>query len=84
MDSMNTILDNLILKNKKVKKIVNIHLIISFIISNIGTLILWIHSTYFISFYLFDIAIIIFRTGLFMGSFSIMYGIFFEKYLKCE
>ena len=84
MDSINIILDNLILKNKKVKKLVNIHLLISFIISGIGTIMLWIFNTYFISIYLLEASIIIFRTGILMGVFSIMYGIFFEKYLKCE
>lgn len=84
MDSINIILDNLILKNKKVKKLVNIHLLISFIISGLGTIMLWIFNTYFISIYLLEASIIIFRTGILMGVFSIMYGIFFEKYLKCE
>ena len=84
MDAIYNLFDNLILKNKKVKKLVNIHLLISFIISCIGTITLWIFNTYFVSIYLLKISIIIFRTGLLMGVFSIMYGIFFEKYLKCE
>ena len=84
MDSINDFFDNLILKNKKVKKLVNIHLLISFIISGLGTIMLWIFNTYFISIYLLEASIIIFRTGILMGVFSIMYGIFFEKYLKCE
>ena len=84
MDNINQFFDNLILKNKKVKKLVNIHLLISFIISCIGTFILWIFNTYFISIYLLETSIIIFRTGLIMAVFSIIYGIFFEKYLKCE
>ena len=75
--------DLLILKNKKVKKLVNIHLIISYIVSFIGIFLLWIFNTYFISFYLLDIGIIVFRTGLFIGVFAIIYGIFFEKYLNC-
>ena len=84
MENINNFFDNLILKNKKVKKLVNIHLLISFIISSIGTFILWIFNTYFVSIYLLEASIIIFRTGLIMGIFSIIYGIFFEKYLKCE
>lgn len=83
MDSINNLFDNLILKNKKVKKLVNIHLLISFIISNIGTVMLWIFNTYFISIHLLEASIIVFRTGLMTGIFSIIYGIFFEKYLKC-
>ncbi|MBR3614804.1 MAG: hypothetical protein IKL55_06470 [Clostridia bacterium] len=84
MDSINSFFNNLILKNKKVKKLVNIHLLISFIISSIGTIMLWIFNTYFISIYLLEASIIVFRTGLLLGVFSIMYGIFFEKYLNCE
>lgn len=84
MDAINNFFDNIILKNKKVKKLVNIHLLISFIISNLGTIMLWIFDTYFISIYLLEASIIVFRTGLLMGVFSIIYGIFFEKYLKCE
>lgn len=76
-------IENLILKNKKVKKLVNIHLIISYIISAFGIFLLWIFNTYFISRYLFNISITVFRTGLFIGVFSIIYGIFFEKYLNC-
>ena len=81
MDNIDKLLDNLILKNEKVKKLVKIHLLISFIVSNLGTFMLWIFNTYFISFDLFDIAIIVFQTGLLIGVFSIIYGIFFEKYL---
>lgn len=83
MDGFNTILDNLILKNKKVKKLVNIHLLISFIVSAIGTIMLWIFNTYFISIHLLEASILVFRAGLFIGVSSIVYGIFFEKYLKC-
>lgn len=84
MDSINIFLDSLILKNERVKKLVNIHLLISFIISSIGTIMLWIFNTYFISIYLLEASIIVFRTGLLLGVFSIIYGIFFEKYLKCD
>ena len=84
MDNINKFLDSLILKNDKVKKLVKIHLIISFIISNLGTFILWLFNTYFISFDLLDSGIIIFQTGLLIGVFSIIYGIFFEKYLMVQ
>lgn len=83
MDGFNAILNNLILKNEKVKKLVNIHLLISFIVSAIGTIMLWIFYTYFISIYLLEASILVFRAGLFIGVSSIVYGIFFEKYLKC-
>ena len=72
------------IKSKKVKRLVNINLLISFIISGIGLLMLWIFNTYYISIYLFKASIVIYRAGLLMGVFSIIYGIFFEKYLNCE
>ena len=76
--------DLLILKNKKVKKLVNIHLLIGLFISILGIILLWLFNTYYISIYLFKSSIVIFRTGLFIAVFSVIYGIFFEKYLNCE
>ena len=76
--------DLLILKNKKVKKLVNIHLLIGLFISILGIILLWLFNTYYISIYLFKSSIVIFRTGLFVAVFSIIYGIFFEKYLNCK
>lgn len=70
------------IKNKKSQRLVNINLLISFIVSLLGILTLYVYNTYYISLYLFDIGIIIFRTGLFIGTSSIMYAIFFEKYLE--
>lgn len=79
-------MDNLKLsiKNKKTKKLVDITLLISFLVSFAGIILLWIYNTYFVSIYLLDISIIIFRTGLFIGVFAIIYGIFFENYLMCH
>ena len=74
---------NISIKSKKVKKLVNINLLISFIISAFGLILLWIYNTYYISRYLFGASIIVFRMGLLMGVFSIIYGIFFENYLNC-
>lgn len=71
------------IKSKKVKKLVNINLLISFFISIIGIISLLIYNTYFISIYLFDASIIIFRTGILYGTSTIMFGIFFENYLNC-
>ena len=73
---------NISLKSKKVKRLVHINLLISFIISAVGLITLWIYNTYYISRYLFEAGIIIYRTGLLMGVFSIIYGIFFENYLR--
>lgn len=73
---------NIIIKNKKIKRLVNVNLLISFIISIIGILLLYIHKNYYITWYLLDISIIIYRSGLFIGTSAIMYGIFFENYLS--
>lgn len=75
---------NISIKNKKIKRLVNINLLISFLVCLIGTFSLWIYNTYYISIYLFKASIIIFRTGLLMAVFSIMYGIFFENYLNIK
>lgn len=74
---------NISIKSKKVKRVVDINILISFIISGIGLVMLWLYNTYYISIYLFEASIIIYRTGLLMGIFSIIYGIFFENYLNC-
>lgn len=75
---------NISIKSKKVKKLVNFHLLISFLVCILGILILWIYNTYYISILLFKTSIIVFRTGLFIGVTAIIYGIFFENYLKCN
>lgn len=75
---------NISIKSKKIKRLVDTNLLISFLVCIIGIAILWIHNTYYISFYLFRASIVIFRTGLFIGVAAIIYGIFFEKYLKCD
>lgn len=74
---------NISIKSKKVKRLVNINLLISFFVCIIGIAMLWIHNAYYISIYLFRASIVVFRTGLFIGVVAIIYGIFFEKYLKC-
>lgn len=74
---------NISIKNKKIKKLVHIFLIISFFVCLIGIIMLWIYNTYYISIILFKTSIIVFRTGLLVGVSSIIYGIFFENYLKC-
>ena len=70
------------LKNKKTKHLVNINLIISSIICISSIIVLLIYNKYYISAYLFDIAIVLFRTGLFVASFSIIFGIFCDNYLN--
>ena len=75
---------NISIKSKKVKRLVNINLLISFFVCLIGIAMLWTYNTYYISIYLFEASIIVFRTGLFIGVVSIIYGIFFENYLNCK
>ncbi len=74
---------NISIKSKKIRRLVNIHLLISFLVCLFGIAMLWVYNTYYISITLFKSSIIVFRTGLFIGVASIIYGIFFENYLKC-
>ena len=71
----------LLIKDKKIKRLVNLLLLISFIICACGITVLIVYNTYYITHYLFDIGIIIFRTGLFVATSAIMCGILFENYL---
>ena len=70
---------NLTINSNKAKKLVKIFLYISFFISLIGILTLFIYNSYYISIDLYKASIIIFRTGLLIGVFSIIYGIFFSN-----
>lgn len=69
-----------IIKDKKTLKLLNIFNFISNIICIIGIIIMYIHYKYFISFDLFEAAIIIFRTGLLANVFSIMSAFVINKY----
>ena len=73
---------NISIKNKKNIKLVKIFLYISFLICIIGILLLHIYIKYYFSINLFKASIIVFRTGLLCGIFTIICGIFFEKYLN--
>ena len=73
---------NLEINDKKAKKIMKIFLNIAFFICLLGTLMLWIYHTHYISIHLFKASIIIFRTGLLTGIFSIICGIFFCNYVN--
>ena len=74
----------LIIKNKKIKRLVNINLLISFFVCCFSIIALWIYNLFFISFYLRDISFITYRTGLFIAVFSYMCGIVFGNYLGIE
>lgn len=78
---MKEILDTMFfIKDKKTLKILNIFNIFSNIICIIGIIVMYIHYKYFISFDLFEAAIIIFRTGLLASCFSIMSAFVINKY----
>lgn len=66
--------------NKKALKLINLFLHIGFFICFIGISILWIYNNYYPSIYLYKSSIIIFRTGILTGIFSIICGIFFSNY----
>lgn len=61
--------------DKKTIFLINIFEIISFGISFIGIIFLYIFLKYYISSDLYDISIIIFRTGLLSGVFSFICGV---------
>lgn len=71
---------HLLIKDKKAQKLTFYCLHIGYVISLIGILILYCNGNYYISKDFFLASIIIFRTGLLMGVFSIICGIFFSNY----
>ena len=58
--------------------------IFSYILCIISNIMILIYNKYFISFYLLDASIVVFRTSLFILCFSFIFGLFFEKYLNCN
>lgn len=71
---------NFDIKDKKTIKLINTSLYISFFICLIGTITLYIYNKFYISMDVYKASIIIFRTGLLSAIFSIICGIFFNKY----
>ena len=69
------------IKNKKTIKLVKLTLSISYIVCIIGLILLYLFNTYY-RFILYKSGIIFFRTGLLMGVFTIICGVFFENYLE--
>ena len=69
-----------IIKDKKTLKLLHIFNYVSHIICIIGIILMYIHNKYFISFDLFEAAIIVFRTGLLTRVFSIMSAFVINKY----
>ncbi|MBR3697458.1 MAG: hypothetical protein IKM97_04265 [Clostridia bacterium] len=70
----------LLIRDEKTLKILDISNIFSYIICLIGIILMYINYKYFISFDLFEAAIIIFRTGLFAKCFSIMSAFVINKF----
>jgi len=70
-----------IIKNKKIILLLHIFLTISYFISFIGILMLYIYNKFYISIDLYKASIIVFRTGLIAAIFSVICGFAFNKYL---
>lgn len=68
------------IQDQKTIKLLNKSINFSFLVCLIGIILIYIHYKYFISFDLFDISIIIFRTGLLIGVFSLMSAFIINKY----
>ena len=76
----NIITQTFTIKDEKTIKLLNKSFHFSFLFCLLGILLMYIHYFYFISFDLFDISIIIFRSGLLIGVFSIMSALVINKY----
>lgn len=68
------------IKDKKTINLLNKSIKFSFSFCLLGILLMYIHYTYFISFDLFDISLIVFQTGLLIGVFSIISAFIINKY----
>lgn len=69
-----------LIKDKEILRLLKIFHWISIIICIFGIVTMYIHYHYFVSFDLFDAAIIIFRTGLLAEVFSIMSAFVINKF----
>ena len=70
------------IQNKKILNLLNKTLAFSFAICLLGILLLYIFLENFISFDLYEISIIVFRTGLFIGVSSIMSSLIINMYIQ--
>ena len=70
------------IQNKKILNLLNKTLAFSFAICLLGILLLHIFLENFISFDLYEISIIVFRTGLFIGVSSIMSSLIINMYIQ--
>lgn len=68
------------IKDKKTINLLNKSINFSFVFCLFGILLMYIHYTYFVSFDLFDISLIVFQTGLLIGVFSLMSAFIINKY----
>ena len=70
------------IENEKILTLLDKTLAFSFAICLLGILLLHIFLEHFISFDLYEISIIIFRTGLFIGVSSIMSSLIINSYIQ--
>lgn len=76
----NFISNAFIIHDKKTIKLLDKVTYFSFIFCLFGIILMYIHYKYFISFDLFDISLIVFRTGLLIGVFSVISAFVINKY----
>lgn len=69
-----------IIKDKKTLRLLDVTVHFSFVFCLLGILLTILNSTYFISFDVFEISMIIFRTGLFIGVFSFISAHIINKF----
>lgn len=75
-----TLQKSFIIKDKKILNLLHKTLAFSFAICLLGILLMYIFLKHFVSFDLYEISIIVFRTGLFIGTTSIMSSLIINNY----
>lgn len=72
--------NSFIIKDKKILNLLHKTLIFSFAMCLLGILLMYIFLKHFVSFDLYEISIIVFRTGLFISTSSIMSSLIINNY----
>lgn len=70
------------IKDKRIKRLVKILLLVSFIIFTLGLITILIYYKFFISFNILKLGVFIIQAGIVSSLFSIMCGVFFDDYLN--
>lgn len=70
------------IKDKKIKRLVKILLLVSFIIGILGISTIIIYYKYYISFNILKLGVFIIQAGIVSALFSVMCGLFFDDYLN--